>query len=186
MPSRELLRGARRRREFVLSFFTKLCPEANNNISRSPSLPMLLRDIQQWRTRLKFCWEWKQVVLVGRNSCSKALRSRLVDNFWSTDIIELGLPFTDPIADGPTIQKSNTIALKNGVTVTSVLQMVRDARKKGLRAPVLFMGYYNPMRSYGEERLLEDCKEAGVNGFIVVDLPPEEAITFQGFCHKSG
>lgn len=102
------------------------------------------------------------------------------------DIIELGLPFTDPIADGPTIQKSNTIALKNGVTVTSALQMVRDARKKGVRAPVLFMGYYNPMRSYGEERLLKDCKEAGVNGFIVVDLPPEEAITFRGFCTKSG
>ncbi|KAM3084415.1 anthranilate synthase / indole-3-glycerol phosphate synthase [Clarireedia jacksonii] len=102
------------------------------------------------------------------------------------DVIELGLPFTDPIADGPTIQKSNTIALKNGVSVTTVLQMVRDARKKGLRVPVLFMGYYNPMLSYGEERLLKDCKEAGVNGFIVCDLPPEEAVSFRKFCTSGG
>ncbi|PMD53464.1 tryptophan synthase-like protein [Hyaloscypha bicolor E] len=103
-----------------------------------------------------------------------------------SDVIELGLPFTDPIADGPTIQKSNTQALKNGVTVSSTLEMVREARKKGLKVPVLFMGYYNPILSYGEERLLKDCKEAGVNGFIVVDLPPEEAVTFRNFCTKGG
>lgn len=60
------------------------------------------------------------------------------------------------------------------------------ARQKGLRAPVLFMGYYNPMLSYGEERLLNDCKTAGVNGFIIVDLPPEEAISFRNFCSKGG
>ncbi|MAD84239.1 MAG: hypothetical protein CL912_14845 [Deltaproteobacteria bacterium] len=77
-------------------------------------------------------------------------------------------------------------ALKNGVSVTSVLQMVRDARKKGLTVPVLFMGYYNPMLSYGEEKLLKDCREAGVNGFIVVDLPPEEAVTFRNFCTRGG
>jgi tryptophan synthase len=77
-------------------------------------------------------------------------------------------------------------ALKNGVTVTSTLEMIRQARKKGLRAPVLFMGYYNPILSYGEERLLKDCKEAGVNGFIVVDLPPEEAVTFRNWCAKGG
>lgn len=77
-------------------------------------------------------------------------------------------------------------ALKNGVTVTSTLEMVRQARKKGLKAPVLFMGYYNPILSYGEEKLLKDCKEAGVNGFIVVDLPPEEAVTFRNWCAKGG
>ncbi|KAI9049675.1 hypothetical protein LZ554_005833 [Drepanopeziza brunnea f. sp. 'monogermtubi'] len=103
-----------------------------------------------------------------------------------SDVIELGIPFTDPIADGVTIQKANTQALKNGVSVTSVLQMVRDARQRGLQVPVLFMGYYNPMLSYGEERLLKDCREAGVNGFIVVDLPPEEAISFRDFCTKGG
>ncbi|MCJ1432835.1 tryptophan synthetase [Xylographa pallens] len=102
------------------------------------------------------------------------------------DLIELGLPFTDPIADGPTIQKANTQALKNGVTVTSTLDIVREARRRGLHAPVLFMGYYNPLLSYGEERILKDAKEAGVNGFIVVDLPPEEAVRFRNFCTKGG
>ncbi|KAF7505024.1 anthranilate synthase / indole-3-glycerol phosphate synthase [Endocarpon pusillum] len=102
------------------------------------------------------------------------------------DIIELGLPFTDPIADGPTIQKSNTIALKNGVSVKSSLQIVRDARKRGLHIPVLFMGYYNPLLSYGEERMLKDAKDAGVNGFIMVDLPPEEAVRFRNLCTKAG
>ncbi|KAF2154224.1 tryptophan synthase-like protein [Myriangium duriaei CBS 260.36] len=102
------------------------------------------------------------------------------------DLIELGMPFTDPIADGPTIQKANTQALKNGVTVTGCLQMVRDARKKGLKAPVLLMGYYNPLLSYGEEKMLKDSKEAGVNGFIMVDLPPEEAVRFRNHCTKAG
>lgn len=102
------------------------------------------------------------------------------------DVIELGLPFTDPIADGPTIQKSNNVALKNGVTVTSTLQTVREARKRGLRVPVLFMGYYNPLLRYGEEKMLRDAKEAGVNGFIMVDLPPEEAVRFRNHCTKAG
>jgi tryptophan synthase len=64
--------------------------------------------------------------------------------------------------------------------------MVREARRKGLRAPILFMGYYNPMLRYGEDKLLKDCREAGVNGFIVVDLPPEEAVTFRNGCQKEG
>ncbi|KAK7752947.1 anthranilate synthase / indole-3-glycerol phosphate synthase [Diatrype stigma] len=100
------------------------------------------------------------------------------------DIIELGVPFTDPIADGPTIQTSNTQALLNGVTIGSTLQMVRDARARGLTTPVLLMGYYNPLLSYGEDALLRDCKEAGVNGFIVCDLPPEEAVSFRKLCSK--
>jgi tryptophan synthase len=104
----------------------------------------------------------------------------------SLDLIELGMPFTDPIADGPTIQKANTVALKNGVNTESCLQMVRDARARGLRAPVLLMGYYNPLLSYGEERMLKDCKEAGVNGFIIVDLPPEEAVRFRNYCTSFG
>ncbi|KAK3293742.1 tryptophan synthase beta subunit-like PLP-dependent enzyme [Chaetomium fimeti] len=102
------------------------------------------------------------------------------------DVIELGVPFTDPIADGPTIQTANTVALENGVTIESTLQMVRDARKLGVRAPILLMGYYNPLLSYGEERLMKDCNEAGVNGFIVVDLPPEEAISFRKWCTLGG
>jgi tryptophan synthase len=102
------------------------------------------------------------------------------------DIIEMGVPFTDPIADGPTIQKANTKALENGVTVTTVLEMVREARRRGLKAPILLMGYYNPMMRYGEERMLKDCREAGVNGFIMVDLPPEEAVRFREQCTSNG
>ncbi|KFH44314.1 Tryptophan synthase-like protein [Hapsidospora chrysogenum ATCC 11550] len=102
------------------------------------------------------------------------------------DVIELGTPFTDPIADGPTIQTANTVALKNGVTIESTLAMIKEARDRGLKAPVLLMGYYNPLLSYGEERLLRDCQNSGVNGFIVVDLPPEEAISFRKLCTKGG
>jgi tryptophan synthase len=102
------------------------------------------------------------------------------------DIIELGVPFTDPIADGPTIQMSNTKALENGVTTSTCLQMVRHARQKGLHVPVLFMGYYNPILSYGEQRMITDAGDAGVNGFIVVDLPPEEAVKFRNYCTKRG
>jgi tryptophan synthase len=64
--------------------------------------------------------------------------------------------------------------------------MVRDARKRGLKAPVMLMGYYNPLLSYGEEKIMTDAKEAGANGFIVVDLPPEEAVKFRNYCAKSG
>lgn len=102
------------------------------------------------------------------------------------DIIEIGLPFTDPIADGPTIQKANTQALKNGITLTYTLEVVRKARTQGLTIPVLFMSYYNPILSYGEEKMIRDAKEAGVNGFIIVDLPPEEAIKFRNWCTKGG
>lgn len=98
--------------------------------------------------------------------------------------------FTDPYADGETIQKSNTVALNNGVTFTSTLEMVRLARKSGLTVPVLFMGYWNVLLSYmdknGGDKLITDCREAGANGFIIVDLPPEEAISFRKHCTKGG
>ncbi|GAB0135186.1 anthranilate synthase / indole-3-glycerol phosphate synthase [Epichloe bromicola] len=100
------------------------------------------------------------------------------------DILELGVPFTDPIADGPTIQTANTVALDHGVSIETTLGMVKKAREQGLKAPVLLMGYYNPLLRYGEERLLQDCQAAGVNGFIVVDLPPEEAVSFRKLCTK--
>lgn len=77
-------------------------------------------------------------------------------------------------------------ALKNGINTEDVLQMIRDARKRGLKAPVMLMGYYNPLLSYGEERMLQDAKEAGANGFIMVDLPPEEALRFRNFCRSYG
>ncbi|KAF8211982.1 tryptophan synthetase [Mycena galopus ATCC 62051] len=101
------------------------------------------------------------------------------------DVIELGVPFSDPIADGPVIQETNTIALKNDIDYITVLGQLREARSKGLTAPVLLMGYYNPLLAYGEERSIQDAAEAGANGFIMVDLPPEEAIGFREKCIKS-
>ncbi|ORY26598.1 tryptophan synthase beta subunit-like PLP-dependent enzyme [Naematelia encephala] len=102
------------------------------------------------------------------------------------DIIELGVPFSDPIADGPVIQKANTVAIENDVHFADCLEYVKEARKQGLKAPVLLMGYYNPLIAYGEEKGVEDAKAAGANGFIMVDLPPEEAIKFRNICTSSG
>jgi tryptophan synthase len=102
------------------------------------------------------------------------------------DIIELGVPFSDPIADGPTIQESSFVALKNGIDIKKCLNYVADARSKGLKVPVVFMGYYNPFLNYGENKLMMDCKAAGVDGFIIVDLPPEEAVKFRDLTAEFG
>ena len=90
------------------------------------------------------------------------------------DIIELGMPFTDPMADGPAIQASGLRALKSGQRMTRTLQIVREFRKEDNETPIVLMGYYNPIYIYGNERFLVDAKAAGVDGLIVVDLPPEE------------
>ncbi|KAF9030811.1 tryptophan synthase [Hymenopellis radicata] len=101
------------------------------------------------------------------------------------DVIELGVPFSDPMADGPAIQESNTIALKNDMDYPTTLGQLREARSKGLTVPVLLMGYYNPLLAYGEDKAIQDAYEAGANGFIMVDLPPEEAVTFRAKCTQS-
>ncbi|KAL6450216.1 TRP5 Tryptophan synthase [Candida maltosa Xu316] len=98
------------------------------------------------------------------------------------DIVELGVPFSDPIADGPTIQQANNVALNNGMTVPKVLELLTKARAAGVTIPIILMGYYNPILKYGEQRFLKDAAEAGANGFIIVDLPPEEAIKFRTAC----
>ncbi|SPC63256.1 probable tryptophan synthase [Ustilago sp. UG-2017b] len=102
------------------------------------------------------------------------------------DVIELGVPFSDPQADGPAIQESNQVALEQGVGYTQCLEYVRQARSRGLKAPVLFMGYYNPTLAYGEDKAVSDAKTSGANGFIMVDLPPEEAADFRAACTKYG
>jgi tryptophan synthase alpha chain len=90
------------------------------------------------------------------------------------DIIELGLPFTDPMADGPTIQLAGQRALEQGMTVKKTLEMVKLFRTENNHTPIVLMGYYNPIYSYGVNNFLKDAKNAGVDGLIVVDLPPEE------------
>ncbi|MBM9594796.1 tryptophan synthase subunit alpha [Roseitranquillus sediminis] len=90
------------------------------------------------------------------------------------DVIELGLPFTDPMADGPTIQRAGQRALAGGQTLTRTLDMVRAFREDDATTPIVLMGYYNPIYSRGVARFLEEATEAGIDGLIVVDLPPEE------------
>ena len=90
------------------------------------------------------------------------------------DVIELGMPFTDPMADGPTIQAAALRALKAGHRLSKTLGLVRDFRAEDDHTPIVLMGYYNPIYVYGVDRFLADAKAAGVDGLIVVDLPPEE------------
>ena len=90
------------------------------------------------------------------------------------DVIELGLPFTDPMADGPTIQEAGQRALAGGMTLDKTLDMVREFRKDDAETPIVLMGYYNPIYSRGVSRFLDEAKEAGIDGLIIVDLPPEE------------
>jgi tryptophan synthase alpha chain len=90
------------------------------------------------------------------------------------DIIEIGMPFTDPMADGPSIQAAGLRALKGGMTLRKTLELVRAFRKDDNATPLVLMGYYNPIYIYGVERFLSDAKSAGVDGLIIVDLPPEE------------
>jgi tryptophan synthase alpha chain len=91
-----------------------------------------------------------------------------------SDIIEIGMPFTDPMADGPAIQASGLRALKAGMTLRKTLDMVRAFRKGDEATPLVLMGYYNPIYIYGVDQFLADAKSAGVDGLIIVDLPPEE------------
>ena len=90
------------------------------------------------------------------------------------DLIELGMPFSDPMADGPSIQASSLRALKNGMTLSKTIDMVRGFRQHDHETPIILMGYYNPIYKYGVDRFLADAKDASIDGLIMVDLPPEE------------
>ena len=90
------------------------------------------------------------------------------------DVIELGLPFTDPMADGPTIQLAGQRALESGMTLPRTLELASEFRKTDDTTPIVLMGYYNPIFSRGVDRFLQEAKAAGIDGLIVVDLPPEE------------
>lgn len=93
---------------------------------------------------------------------------------YGADIIELGMPFTDPVADGPTIQMAGQRAIEAGVNIPKILQMLRDFRQKDANTPIILMGYYNPIHHYGSSQFLEDAYDAGADGLIIVDLPMEE------------
>lgn len=95
------------------------------------------------------------------------------------DLIEVGLSFSDPLADGPVIQRATQIALEKGITIKKSLQAVKELRGRGVDIPLVMMGYYNPILAYGLEKFVRDAMEAGADGFIVPDLPVEEAKEFE-------
>ena len=95
------------------------------------------------------------------------------------DLIEVGLSFSDPLADGPVIQQATQVALEKGITVKKSLAAVAELRRRGVDIPLILMGYYNPMLAYGLEKFIHDAREAGADGFIIPDLPMEEAEEFQ-------
>jgi len=102
------------------------------------------------------------------------------------DIIELGMPFTDPMADGPSIQKAALRALEAGANMQWTLQQVRNFRSTDNHTPIVLMGYYNPIDSYGAEKFAKDAADAGVDGMIVVDVPPEEANELHPYLEANG
>jgi tryptophan synthase alpha chain len=102
------------------------------------------------------------------------------------DIIELGMPFTDPMADGPVIQLAGQRALNGGATLARTLEMVQDFRKENQSTPVVMMGYFNPVHAFGSDRFIAAAQAAGVDGLILVDLPPEEDQDFRMLCQNAG
>jgi tryptophan synthase alpha chain len=95
------------------------------------------------------------------------------------DLIEVGLSFSDPLADGPVIQQATQIALEKGITIKKSLAAVKELRNRGVTIPFILMGYFNPMLTYGLEKFIHDARDAGADGFIIPDLPLEEAEEFQ-------
>jgi tryptophan synthase alpha chain len=95
------------------------------------------------------------------------------------DLIEVGLPFSDPLADGPVIQRATQIALQQGMTVKRALAAIRELRARGVTIPLILMGYFNPLLAYGPAALAREAAESGADGFIVPDLPPEESAEFE-------
>ena len=102
------------------------------------------------------------------------------------DILEIGVPFSDPMADGPAIQRSSEAALKHGVGLVDVLGMVREFRATDASTPIVLMGYANPIEAMGVDRFVAEAAKAGVDGVIVVDYPPEECVEFAALCAKNG
>ncbi|OGW18783.1 MAG: tryptophan synthase subunit alpha, partial [Nitrospinae bacterium RIFCSPLOWO2_12_FULL_47_7] len=116
-------------------------------------------------------------------AATKELFSILEKN--GADIIELGVPFSDPIADGPVIQKSALRALKSGATLKKIIHLVAEIRKSS-QLPIVLMTSFNPVYVYGQEKFVDDAVRAGVDGLIVTDLPPEEAVSLENHAHQNG
>ena len=115
---------------------------------------------------------------------SQEILNRLPES--GADIIELGIPFTDPMADGPVIQAAALRALESGMTVPKLFAMVKKFRESNDKTPIVLMGYFNSVFAYGAERFCKDAKDAGVDGLLIVDLPSEEEIELVPHCQSNG
>lgn len=102
------------------------------------------------------------------------------------DALEVGMPFSDPLADGPVIQHASQIALNNGIKIKDCVRAIKELRTRGVTIPLILMGYLNPLLNYGLSRLVEDSVEAGADGFIIPDLPPEEALELHEHTVQAG
>lgn len=119
-----------------------------------------------------------------RLSESRGLVRAMIEG--GADIVEVGVPFSDPLADGRTIQRADEAALAQGVTLADCVSLVASLRHEGVETPMVLMGYYNPILAMGEGRFVDEAQRAGVDGVIVVDLPAEEAGNFRELCRGNG
>jgi tryptophan synthase alpha chain len=142
-------------------------------------LTIKIQEVRKKKQKL-FCI----FLTLGYPSVAATERIILSSEKAGVDIIELGFPFSDPLADGPTIQYSSEQALKKNVTVKDAFALVRRLRQKGCHIPILFFGYFNPVFSYGGKDFARDARSSGVDGLIIPDLPPEEEAEFQKACLK--
>ena len=104
---------------------------------------------------------------------------------FGADIIEIGIPFSDPMADGPTIQRSSLRAINAGINITKTLKIVKNFRKEDNNTPIILMGYFNPIYQFGLKKFFSNCNNLGVDGLIIVDLPPEEDDLIQNLTIKN-
>jgi tryptophan synthase alpha chain len=123
---------------------------------------------------------------IGYPTYEKSLEAIVAMAKTGVDGFEIGIPFSDPLADGPTIQAATQTALENGVTVRRCLEAVRELRARGVEQPMMLMGYLNPLLAYGPEAFVRDARSAGADGLIVPDLPPEEASLLSSACAREG
>jgi tryptophan synthase alpha chain len=122
-------------------------------------------------------------IMAGDPDLDKTMERVLMLEECGADIVELGVPFSDPVADGPTIQRAAERALNAGVSLKKMLAFMTELRKRS-QVPIIFMTYYNPIYKYGEAAFVSDAAAAGVDGFIIPDLPPEEAGSLIKSCHS--
>lgn len=123
-------------------------------------------------------------IMAGDPSFETTKETVLMLEQYGADIVELGVPFSDPLADGPTIQRAAERALKNNVTLRKVIAFVKDIRSS-THIPLILMTYFNPVFKYGSERFIRDASDAGVDGLIIPDLPPDEAADFIKYARKA-